>query len=244
MPETSALACPNCGAPLPAPAANNAVLCVYCNSAIRLQAGEATPTAVVEYSLEEAQMARLKQLILDGKKAEVIPEYQQITGASQADAARTIEELENTLSMGIVLRQQLTPLGWGLFVGSLLVLGGCAYAYLNGRLSPWLAAPLALISLANIALYARSLRTSLEFLGAPVARARVLKLAQVGEVRMGRQMVHTFKVLLEVRPEDAPAFQAEMLLPVRHENLERVRTGVDFKVKYLRDNPQRLVYQD
>jgi len=239
MPESTAITCPSCGAPL-LPAAGT-VLCVYCNSAIRLQAGG---EAVVERSLDEGQMARIKQSILDGKRPEAVAEYQQATDANLAEASRTIEELENGLSMGIVLGQQLSPLGWLFFCGSLLVFFGAVYASLTGLLNPWMAGLLALLSLANLVFYARNLRTSLQFLGAPVARAMVIKLVPVGEVKLGRQMVHTFKVLLQVYPEDAPAYQAEMLLPVRDKNLARVRTGVDFKVKYLRENPQRLVYQD
>lgn len=240
----TAISCPNCGAPL-LPAAEM-VLCVYCNSAVRLQRGEpgAAPTPVVERSLDETQMARIKQLILDGKRPEAVAEYQQATDADLAEASRTIEELENGLSMSVVLGQQLSPLGWLLFFGSLVIFSGAIFASITGRLNPWLAGLLALLSLANLVFYARNLRTSLQFLSAPVARATVIKLVPIGEVKLGRQLVHTFKVLLQVYPEGAPAYQAEMLLPVRDQNMARLRTGVDFKVKYLRENPQRLVYQD
>jgi hypothetical protein len=90
--------------------------------------------------------------------------------------------------------------------------------------------------------YGPAVITTLRFLGAPVAPATTLKLAPVGTTRIGGQKVHTLIALLEVRPAQGQPFQAEMLVPVRDQNLARARAGEILRVKYLPGDPPRLIY--
>ena len=246
MPAIEALLCPNCGAPLPGAAQAGVVLCVYCNTAIRLQPNGPTQAMqpVVERSLDAGQMDQLKQLILDGRRDEAAAVYAQLLESSPDEAARSIEALEDGLSRNVILHQQLTPLGWLIFSGALLLLAACLWLGASGRLNLWIAGLLAVLALTNLAVTFRSLRVSLEFFGAPTAPARVLNMVPVGEVQFGSQLVHILKVLLEVQPLDRPVYKAEMLLPVRDANLERAAVGTTLKVKYRRDRPLRLVYDE
>ncbi len=55
--------------------------------------------------------------------------------------------------------------------------------------------------------------------------------------------VHTFRVLLEVRPSDGGAFQTELNLPVREKNLSKLHTDTVIQVKYLPGDTRRVIFE-
>jgi uncharacterized Zn finger protein (UPF0148 family) len=246
MPNVEALHCPNCGAPLPATPLAGAVICLYCNTVIRIQDSSPTQSAqaVAERSMQADRLDRFKQYILDGRKDEAARLYAEILEVDPTEAARAVETLEDGLSRDVILHQQLTPTGWLIFFGSMVLLLASLGLWIFGRLNPWIAVILSLLALANLSVTFRSLLVSLEFLGAPVTDARVLQLTRVGEVKFGGKMVHVLKLLLEIQPAGGQAYQAEMLLPVRDANLKRAAVGTTLRVRYRRDRPTRLVYQE
>jgi uncharacterized Zn finger protein (UPF0148 family) len=64
----AALNCLNCGAPLKISAQQTRAICLYCNSTLQIEREAASePTAAVENILSEADMARIKQLLLAGR---------------------------------------------------------------------------------------------------------------------------------------------------------------------------------
>ena len=216
------------------------------HAAIRLQpAGQQDAGGPrIERSLDEAQINRLKQLILDGRSAEAVDLCGKLVEASPAEAAQMVEVLENGLSRGVIQQQQLTPAGWLIVCASLAALLASLGLALSQRLNPWIAAAITLIALANLSVLYRSLGVSLEFLGEPTVPAQVLSLAPVGEVQYARQLIHILKLWLEVQALDRPPYRTELLLSVRDANIRRAAVGTLLKVKYRRDRPARVIYQE
>ena len=235
------LYCPNCGAPLHPGPDRGLIICLYCNSAIRIQMA-AQPQATVESSIAADSMAEVKQLLLAGHQQEALSLYQRRTGADMADAESAIADLSRQVSLDIIRSQTLTPYGILAVFMVALLLAVSAAAGLLGRLHPLLAIGLAGFAILNLLFFAPSIRATIAFLGASIAPATVLKLAPVGTITMRGKSVHTFKFLLEVRPETGAPFQAELLVPVRNESLLRAQPGAVLRVKYLPHDPARMIF--
>lgn len=237
----SALNCPNCGAPLHPGSNSQLSLCLYCGSSVRVQPGMTDPLTI-DSTLDEHELAELKQLLLDGAQAQAIQFYQQKTGSSDAETREAVSDLGRQISLDIIRSQNLSPYGAVMVViSAALLLASLGAAWLR-LLHPVVALLLAAFAALELFFYAPAMRTTLRFLRAPVAQATTLKLAPVGIARLGRQKVHTMLALLEVQPEGGPAYVAEMLLPVRDQNLARAVPGAVFQVKYLPDERQSLIY--
>ena len=92
--------------------------------------------------------------------------------------------------------------------------------------------------------YFPALASTLAFRKGKPAKALVLKLAEIGTTRLGRQRVRVFKLLVEVQPLDGtPPYPAEMLLPVREQNVPRAQPGTTIQVKYLPGEPERVIFE-
>jgi uncharacterized Zn finger protein (UPF0148 family) len=108
----AALNCLNCGAPLKISAQQTRAICLYCNSTLQIEREAASePTAAVENILSEADMARIKQLLLAGQPQAAERLYSQTTGASSQAAQEALADLRKKLSLDVVRQQQLTPTG-------------------------------------------------------------------------------------------------------------------------------------
>jgi len=238
----TAFHCPNCGAPLNPDPQRELVICLYCNCTIRLQADSTQPEAVVESTLTDDDMAHLKQLLIAGRQPEAIQRYQQLTKATAPEAEAVISDLGQHLTFDTIRHQFLTLRGYVFVAASAGLLIISAFAGLSEKLHPLLAVGLAGFSILNLFLFAPAIRTTLQFGGAPTASATILKSAPLGEMKIGGQMVQAFKFLLEVQPASGPAFQAELLVPVREQNLRRAQPGSVIQVKYLPRDPARLMF--
>jgi hypothetical protein len=228
----SALNCPNCGAPLHPGPNSRLALCLYCGSSIRLEPAQ-TASPAIDATLEEKELAGLKQLLLDGGQKQAVRLYVEKTGADEAAARMAVGDLGRQISLDIIRSQNLTPYGAVMVtIWTALLLASLAAAGLR-LLHPLIALALAAFAIFNLLFFAPALRTSLRFLGASVAPATTLQLAQIGVARLGGQKVHTLLALLEVHPTQGQPFKAEMLLPVRDQNLERAKPGAALQVKYL-----------
>jgi hypothetical protein len=173
-----ALNCPNCGAPLRPSLHSPLALCLYCGSSVRLQADESS-SPVVDATLDENELARLKQLLLDGGREEAVRLYVQMSGADETAARMAVSGLGRQISLDIIRSQNLTPYGaWMVTLWSLLLLASLAAAALQ-RLHLLVALALAAYAGFNMALFLPALRTSLRYLRAPVAPAVTLKLSPV-----------------------------------------------------------------
>ena len=236
------LHCPNCGAPIHPGPNQGLLICLYCNAAIRIPPETSQPQVEAGASLGDDQMAQIKQLLLDGRHDEAIRLYQQQTGADPQDTKEAIGNLGKQISIDVVRHQTLQPFGILVVVIMMLMLVVSIAAGLLGRMHPALVIALAGFAALNLFFFAPGIRATLEFLGAKVAPATIVKLAPVGEATMRGQTVHSFKFLLEVQPEDGQPFRSELLVPVRGASLAKVQPGAVILVKYLPHDPTRLIF--
>lgn len=237
------LTCPNCGAPLTSTPTQTRLVCLYCNTTVRIQPEAQPPSVEIDSTLDEAEMGEIKQLLLDGQKSAALDLYTQKTGASTDDASEALKDLSEKLSLNIVRTQQLNSAGIAIVAGYalLLVVG----IYLASRDDVhWLISVVAMLFGAwMLYFYYPAVASTLAFRKGKPAKAHVLKLAEIGTTRIGRQRVRVFKLLVEVQPLDgSPAYPAEMTLPVREQNVPRAQPGSTFRVKYLPGKPERVIF--
>jgi hypothetical protein len=235
------LHCPNCGAPIHPGPNQGLLICLYCNTSIRIQTQHDQPQATAEASLDADMMAQVKQLLLAGRQEEALRLYQQ-TGANPQEAQEAIGNLGKEISIDIVRRQTLRPFGVLVVVLMALILAVSVVAGLLGRMHPVLAIVLAGFAALNLFFFAPGIRATIEFLGGTIAPATIVKLAPVGAATMRGQTVHTFKFLLEVQPANGQPFQSELLVPVRDASLAKAQPGTVIQVKYLPRDPTRLIF--
>jgi hypothetical protein len=236
------LHCPNCGAPIHPSPNQGLLICLYCNTSIRIQTQDDQPQATAEASLDPDMMAQVKQLLLAGKQEEALRLYQQHTGADPQEAAAAVSNLGHQVSMDIIRGQALRPFGilFVVVVGLLLIVS--VVAGLLGRMHPALAIGLAGFAALNLFFFRPGIRATIEFLGGKVAPATIVKLAPIGVATMRGRPIHTFKFLLEVQPQNGQPFQSELLVPVKGESLGKAQPGVVIWVKYLPQNPTRITF--
>src|SRR5205085_2722939 len=91
-----ALNCPKCGAPLPPFGDHTVAICVYCNSNVRLKPGPTGQPEAAALTAEEMPagvMARIKELVAAGQRAEAVKLYQQHAGVEPAAAEAAVDRL-------------------------------------------------------------------------------------------------------------------------------------------------------
>jgi hypothetical protein len=248
---TESLNCPNCGAPLKITAQQNWAVCLYCNATLRLEPQSqpegtsdiAGRSPTLASTLDDAEMGKVKQFLLDGQKESALELYSRRTGASEEDAREALTDLRQKLSLDVVRQQQLTT-GGILIVGvyGLLTVVGM-YMLFSGGIH-WLISLAAMLYGAwMLYFYFPAVASTLAFRKGKPAKAQVLKLAEVGKTHIGRQRVRVFKLLVEIQPLDGSApYPAEMLLPIREENTPRAQPGTSILVKYLPQQPERVIF--
>jgi uncharacterized Zn finger protein (UPF0148 family) len=237
------LNCPNCGAPLKPSPTQTCLVCLYCNATVRIEAEAQPPSAEIDCTLDEAEMGEIKQLVLDGQKEAALELYAEKTGASSEDASQALKDLSEKLSLDLVRQQQLNTSGIVIVAGyATLTLVGLYLTVFGGV--HWLISVVAMLYGAwMLYFYYPALASTLAFRKGKPAKAHVLKLAEIGRTRIGRQRVGVFKLLVEVQPEDgSPFYLAEMTLPVREQNVPRAQPGTIFRVKYLPGEPERVIF--
>ncbi len=230
------LSCPNCGAPLRQSKENHPWFCVYCNSLIHVQPD--APRA----SLDSVEMGAIKQLLISGQRERAVERFQKISDLGIPEAQEAIDQMAADFSIHTLYHQQLTPGGIAIVSISLIVLLAALLGWGLGRLNPWLA--LLGVAFAGFLLlvYGRGALTTLRYINAPIAPAATLHFTPIGAAQIGRKRLHTYLIVLEVRPKDAPPFQAQAVIPVRDENIDRVRQGAVIQVKYLPGKPGSVIY--
>ncbi len=239
-----ALNCPNCGAPLRQPPVDGPWFCIYCNSLLQVQDRGGSPHPGLENTLDAEAMNSVKQLLISGKRTEAIQRFQQLSGLDFEQARRMIDQMAAEFSIETIFHQQLTPGGITLVAISLFLIPAALLAWWLGGLNPWLAVILVALGGFGLFVYGRAALTTLRYLNAPTAPATTVNFTQIGGVQRGRLRVHTFLILLEVHPKDGPPFQAQAVIPVREENIVRVRQGEVIQVKYLPGRPDSVIFHE
>ncbi len=225
------LNCPNCGAPLTDQSGQKLWLCIYCNSLIRVPTDD-TEAATVEKTVSDAEMDQVKALLAEGKREEAVATYQRITEANPEDAEKAVGTMAKQYAYGIVRRQQLNGIGIVLVILYALALPLSLIAWSQGVLNPIMAIVIAGFSALNLLVFERAIRTMLQYMGAPKARAVIQHYTQTSKLPLRGGFVYTFKVLLEVQPTESEPFQDTLIIPVREKNLSKMRHGAAIRVKY------------
>jgi hypothetical protein len=237
-----AISCPKCGAPLRPPEMDEPWLCLYCSSLVRVQAEAGTSRASLESSLDAQAVQAVKQLLTSGKREEAIQRFQHLSGLDLEQAQRTIDRLGADIAIDTVFKQQLTPGGLALVIIGLSLLLASLVAWGLGKLNPWMALACAGLTGFLLFVYGRGFLTTLRYWNAPVASATTRYFAPIGAFTRGRLRAHVFKVVLDVHPAGGSPFQAEAIIPVRAENVARVRQGAMIQVKYLPGKPDSVIF--
>lgn len=237
--------CPNCGAPLSVDGAGPSVICIFCNTSLRVarpSAGEAVAElAAIEVSGEDVE--RVKQLLLDGKRDEAIAHYARVAAVSAADAERAVENVYLSAYWILTRHLPINLFGVALY-GGLVSLGGglAAWAASAAGDTPALWALVALgggFAFHQCWRFLQHLRATWVCSFGALGRGRVLRRAVVREIkeRDGFFVV----VLFEVTPEDgsAPFVDRETLF-VGPQTLEKLAPDNVVRVRF--DRGRRHVY--
>jgi hypothetical protein len=170
--------------------------------------------------------------------------YQRFAEVSHEDAEKAIEMMEKEFLWGVVRRQQLNGVGVVLVILYVFALPLSLIGWSQGVIHPVLAIIVAAFSALNLLVFDRAIRTTIKYLRAPKARAIVQHYSHIGKVKLRGGEVHTFKTLLEVRPEQGTPFQDTMILPVRERSLLRMQQGTAIRVKYIPGEAGSLLFDE
>ncbi len=225
------LHCPNCAAPLQLTSGQSRTLCVYCGSAIYIAADTGAPQVTSELS-DETQ-AELRQLFLEGRRAEAIQLYKQRTGASDTEAQETLNNLSQSLTRKALFEQPISNAGFLQFVVvDLVCLAVLAWSAVNSNW--WLAAIAAAVFTFETFTFRKAIYVRfLEELGKP-APAAVRKVVRLGELKLRSEQepIQVVRLWLEVRPANEPVFEAEKTVAMRRNSYDQIQAGIIIAVKY------------
>lgn len=234
--------CPGCGAPLAVHEGQRHVICAYCDSSLRIELpAPGGPQVAVRLSDEQvpaAEIERVKQLVLDGRRGDAIAHYAAVAGLPVREAEQAVDLLI-VPELGRLLRRAPVDLFYS-FVLTLVIGGVTGFGVrwgVLGTLAGDLPGPavVAAVSALLLVLHLRWLipklvSTYVARRGAP-GHARVVKrtLLRPDYVKGGSAVL----LLLEVRPATGdPAFLAEEALLVRTTSLDKLLPGNVFRVRY------------
>lgn len=233
MPDAHALTCPQCGAPLPALQGHSLVLCLYCDTAVRVT----MEAAQAETDLQPEVVREVKRLLQTGLREQAVSRLVS-AGLDHEQALEAVSGYTRQVALEIIQGQQATPLGWFfLSLFSALLLG----ALFSGW-SGWLGWGWALVlaGMMFIALwpFRKIPGTTWRYLRAIEAQAEIQRLVEIGVVGQ----IHTFRALVEVHPPDAPPFLVHLNLPAHKDRLHRLHPGRTFWVKFRPGDPESVIF--
>lgn len=244
--QIQALACPNCGGPLPLHQNKNSLMvCVYCDSVIRIAdtSNQSAPHISVEKTISPDDSEHLKQLVISGEFETAIQLYQTATGSSPEDAEQAINSIMRQFSIGMLSRLPLSPMGWGFVVLYSVVLVAMIIFFAQDTLPRVITVFGGIFAAFNLLVVSFRLPLSLKYLRAPRAQATILHYVPLGELKVGRTPVLMFKAHVEVRPTHAGSFQGEFVLPVRKKSRDHLYPGTQIWVKYLAHDRQQIIFE-
>jgi hypothetical protein len=244
MPAES-LHCPNCGAPLSFNTVQSLTICVYCNSSIRIsQHEEGMPSVSRIPEISPEVVDEVKRLLVMGFVTKATSYYVKEAGVSQAEAQAAVYSMKKTIGYRPPLNAR------GLFI--LLCLASVSIAGLGGGLFLlYLGMPLtgagaiaaaAVFAYMNWFAFHSSLKAYFILSRGIPADALVLKRWHVTSypLKQGGQSF-LLRLLVEVRPVDRPAYQAEANCIAGEEKQEKFNIGSLIRVKCERKNPVEIV---
>jgi hypothetical protein len=241
---TNSHSCPSCRAPLddlPAKAPGSDLLfCLYCNSALRLNASAAGPTQPVLLSTPDpAVIAQARLDLIEKNQAaatRLLVEKGALDAGQAHHAARLLEE---QMAIQSIYGRKLGSQGWSLALIVLLLALGSLAAGLAGQISLPISLGLSVAFLLLLFPFLSGIRTELRLRRAPSAPAVLQMYTQCGRFRE----LLTFRALLEVQPEGQAPFQAQTYLAARRQNLSYLHAGLRLLVRYFPSERDWVIFE-
>ena len=247
--------CPNCGAPVPVAERQAAAICIYCNASLRLAAAQAAsgsgsaagapaeaPASVSDVDPQVA--AQVKQMVVDGQRAEAVKLYAQQAGLSEAEAEAAVDRIITGVLMEMTQHLPLnlggTLVGLGLMAACAALAAWAIWRAANGQPAALLWVLPALAALAGLLLWfvPKAVSGYVADMGR-LGQARVLRLAIIRpELRPGGTLVTLW---MEIQPaEGGPTFRDQETILVRNASLPKLQPGSLIRVRYSPKMPDRV----
>jgi uncharacterized Zn finger protein (UPF0148 family) len=232
--DIDALTCPNCGAPLNLKQGEEITFCQYCNSNVRISKHEETDEHTATHArIDHEIINNIRQLILEGKKAEAVEMYQNAAHIGKEEAERAIESVEKALTNLIILNRPLSAKG--IFFASLflviiiLSLYALSFGAAKGTFAAVLFwATLIFFAVTFLSLW-RSIAATIKYFPRKWVKATILKFVMISQ----KKKFSFFKVLLDIKKPDGLSFRAETNIMMKTENNAKLQEGKTIDVKYI-----------
>ena len=233
----SMASCPSCGAPHEVAPERRSVICLFCNTSLRVDhlAGPTAAPRLTAQAVSKEEIERIKQLLIDGKRTEAVAHYAHVASVSVPEAELAVDNLFLS-AFGEVSRH--LPLNvFGFLLYGVLVsagLGLASWAAFQAQESP---AYYALVALGLVFAFMWLLRflghlgsTLVSAFGA-TGRARVIRSSTVPEWKERDQ--YFLVVLFEVTPDDGrPSFVDQETVFVGDVSRRKLTPGAVVRVRF------------
>lgn len=232
------LRCGNCGAPLGVPSARGFSVCIYCAAVSRVSSDGSTLEAQPEKTVTPEQLEEIRSLLLAGEKARAVARYAELTGADPSEAEEVVGSMRSSLEARVLFSRPLNAGGVLVTVGVLAGLSAVGWLALTD-VWPRFALYIAVVVFLFLWPFWLGLVTTVRYLGAKSAPARVVRSVDAGLMKGGK--AHIYKLLIDVAPSGETPFKAEVVVPVRKTNLDFVKPGAAVKARYFASDPTRVL---
>jgi hypothetical protein len=240
MPSSlSMLTCPNCGAPHSIAPDRRVLVCIYCNTSLLVGAAPNRPddpAPVSAQPVSKEDVERVKQLLVDGRRAEAIALYAGLASVTPAEAEGALDAVVVSSYFTLARELPINPIGFAMY-GVMIAagLGLAAWAARRGLAgeAAWFvaAAAGALFAVTRGVSLARHLRSTLVYnFGAP-GRGRVMRSALLREMKSPES--YLVAVMFEVTPDDGSApFVDQQTLLLAASSMQKLVAGNVVRVRF------------
>lgn len=220
-----ALTCPNCGAPATsisrARATDGLWPCLHCGAILRVKGDE---PVVVETQVSPDISEKVRQLVVDGNTAQA----KQLAADRGLDPS-FVDSLALELMTGVLFAQKINPLGCAIVLAGNAVAAGGIFLVASGYGLGWV---LFVVGLLVWLPLVRPVWTTIRMATLPSGTAFIRRVTVIG-VRQMKEPVHILAFEVAVTPNDgSAAFGGSMLVPVRHESVEKAVVGAEIVVRF------------
>ncbi len=228
--------CPVCGAPVHVSPTDCNVVCLYCETSMRILRDEGgNESASDDGVLGKVEVHRIKELLLTGKREEALAVYVGATGRSAAEAEVAISTYATQVVSATALKGTMSLFGWGLFAVSLLLMAVGVWLFLSKN--GFAFAPFTFGALLFWLLLKPSLRT-IRYLFSTVGEATIKRHAYIGV----HNSIHQYVLYLQVAQPDGTFFETEIAFPVRESGRHKIAEGYQMQVKYFPGKPDSVLF--
>lgn len=239
------LYCPNCGAPLSFKTGQIVMICVYCNSSIRVsQQEDEKPGLNLISEISPEVIDEVKRLLVMGFTTRAVKYYISRSGLNQKEASDAVSAIKKTVGYRPPLNAKGFVMLLSFFSVSFVALFTGIYLYLSGMPITGMGIIIAaiLFGYMNWFAFRSSIIASFLLRSGTTADAVILKQWHVTTyfIKQGGESL-LMRLLVEVRPEDSEAYQAEANCLVSYKNKVKFNTGSIIKIKYDRKNPALII---